>query len=140
MVNRCISRSVSQSVGRTCPDVCIPGDTASAAWNLDTYAANTDDLLASITVDNIPDDGGGTNLTAALIAVRQNVMSPSGGDRPGFPNVCVLITSGAGSASGFSDEAARTRSVCRLIIVNVGNSNVSNHRMISVMLSSSSAI
>jgi Mg-chelatase subunit ChlD len=110
---------------RVCACVHRAGDTATTAWNLQDYAANAVDLLASINTDNIPYSGGGTDLTAALAEVRQNVMSPSGGDRAGSPNVCVLITSGAGNTNGFLAEANRTKAVCKLIIVNVGNSGVS---------------
>lgn len=110
-----------------------PGDTATTAWNLQDYAANAVDLLASINSDNIPYGGGSTNLTAALVGVRQNIMTPSGGDRPGSPNVCVLITSGAGDTNGFLAEATRTKAVCKLIIVNVGNSGVSVRHMHEIL-------
>ena len=59
-------------------------------------------------------------MTSALNEVRQNVMSSSGGDRLDAPNVCILVTVGAGNTNGFDAEAIRTRAVCKLIIVNVG--------------------
>ena len=100
---------------------CVVGDTAHTNWILPEYADNVGDLLGSITESQIPYTGGGTNLTAALSEIRQNVMSSSGGDRPEVPNVCILITYGAGNTDGFSAEVQRTMEVCHLIIINIGN-------------------
>lgn len=103
------------------------GTTARTEWNLNTYAANGDEMLSHINEGNISNSGGTTNLAAALRELRLNVMSPSGGDRSTVPNVCVLITVDVSAAniSGFLPEADLIRVNCKLVIIVVGT-NVSN--------------
>jgi len=101
----------------------VLADNATTAWNLNTYADNTTALLASFTENNIPNGPGvNTNLVAALSELLQNVMSPSGGDRPNVPNVCILITADVPNinTNGFLSEATVAKNTCKLIIVIVG--------------------
>ena len=67
------------------------GNRATLDFTLNQYLQR-DPMIAA--VERIRNRGGNTNTTGGLRLMRTAVFTPSGGDRPSVPNLCILITDG----------------------------------------------
>lgn len=103
----------------------LTGDSSTVAFNLNSYPNVNDASNANLNLDYM--NGGWSNVSGAFRTVTDVILASGNGKRTGVPSICFLIVAFPPviDADQTATERERLEAICRLIILVVGDPNVS---------------